>query len=99
MTARTAPLARPLRISASSAISGLRLDRGTAILIGASAALVVAALLPVASLMGTAAGAARSRLEFSTVAGGGLGLTWAVPLWKTTGDGVEPGNVVGTASR
>lgn len=55
------------------------MDRGTAILIVASAALALAALLPVASLMGTAAGAARSRLEFSTVAGGGLGLTWADP--------------------
>jgi putative ABC transport system permease protein len=77
--ARTGVLARPFRIAASSAMSGLRLDRDTAILIAASAALAVAALLPVASLMGSAAGAAGSRLKLSTVAGGELGLTWADP--------------------
>jgi MacB-like periplasmic core domain/FtsX-like permease family len=79
---QTSPPARhphPLRIAASGAMAALRLDRGAAILIGATAALVLAAVLPVTSLMGTAAGSARPRLEISTVAGGELGLPWADP--------------------
>ena len=55
------------------------MDRGTAILIGASAALALAALLPVASLMGTPVGSSQPRLEISTIAGGRLGLPWPDP--------------------
>jgi hypothetical protein len=69
----------PIRVVFSSTLSNLRLDRGTAVLIGVAAAVALAALLPVASLMGSYVAGGRPGLEISTVSGGQLGLTWTDP--------------------
>ena len=55
------------------------MDWTTAALLGGTTAVVLAAVLPVAGLMGTPAGAADSRLEISTVPGGYLGRAWRDP--------------------
>jgi putative ABC transport system permease protein len=54
------------------------MDRGTAVLLGATTALAVAAVLPVAGLM-RAPDLGEARLEISTVKGGLLGLPWRDP--------------------
>jgi len=70
---------RSFRVVVSSTMAGLRMDRGTAILIGMAAAVALAALLPVASLMGSFAGGGPPGIQISTIGGGGLGLPWADP--------------------
>ncbi|HET7470960.1 MAG TPA: FtsX-like permease family protein [Gemmatimonadales bacterium] len=65
------------RAAISSTLGGLRLDHGTAILIGLAAAAALAALLPVVSLVGSYVGGGRPGLEISTVGGGRLGLPWS----------------------
>ena len=67
-----------LRSTVTSALALLRIDRGTAVLLGATTALGLAAALPVAGLMG-APGKGGTRLEISTVEGGLLGLPWSDP--------------------
>jgi hypothetical protein len=66
-------------LAAAGALTALRIDRGAAVLLGATTALALAVLLPVASLMGAPGGNAEPRLEISTVRGGRLGLPWMDP--------------------
>ncbi len=68
-----------LRSTITSALAVLRLDRGTAVLLGATTALGLAAVLPVAGLMGAPDRGFETRLEISTVPGGPLGLPWRDP--------------------
>ncbi len=58
-----------------AAVAALRMDRGVAALIAGTAALALAALLPIASLA-RGVGPSETRLEISTVRGGRLGLPW-----------------------
>jgi len=62
----------------SAALAALRMDRGVALLIAATVALALAALVPVATLAG-GSGAMATRLQISTVRGGLLGLPWLDP--------------------
>jgi predicted lysophospholipase L1 biosynthesis ABC-type transport system permease subunit len=55
------------------------MDRGAAVLLGATAAIALAALLPIASLVGGSGSPSGSRFEISTVRGGRLGLPWLDP--------------------
>ena len=67
------------RSTLTSALALLRIDRGTAVLLGATTALGLAAALPVAGLMGAPGNGVETRLEISTVPGGLLGLPWSDP--------------------
>jgi hypothetical protein len=67
-----------LQAATSAALAALRMDRGVALVIAATVALALAALLPVTSLAGES-GALESRLQISTVRGGRLGLPWQDP--------------------
>ena len=68
-----------LRSTLTSALALLRIDRGTAVLLGATTALGLAAALPIAGLMAAPGKAVETRLEISTVQGGLLGLPWRDP--------------------
>jgi putative ABC transport system permease protein len=68
-----------LRSTVTSALALLRTDRGTAVLLGATTALGLAAALPIAGLMGAPGKGVETRLEISTVPGGLLGLPWRDP--------------------
>jgi putative ABC transport system permease protein len=68
-----------IRSTITSALAVLRLDRGTAVLLGAATALGLAAVLPVTGLMGAPDQGVVTRLEISTVQGGLLGLPWRDP--------------------
>jgi putative ABC transport system permease protein len=68
-----------LQSTLTAALAVLRMDRGTAVLLGATIALGLTAVLPVAGLMGAPDRAFETRLEISTVQGGLLGLPWSDP--------------------
>ena len=68
-----------LQSSITTALAVLRMDRGTAVLLGATTALGLAALLPVAGLMRASDRGVETRLEISTIQGGLLGLPWRDP--------------------
>ena len=68
-----------LRSTITSTLAVLRMDRGTAVLLGATTALGLAAVLPVAGLMGGPDRDFETRLEISTVQGDLLGLPWRDP--------------------
>jgi putative ABC transport system permease protein len=68
-----------LRSTLTSALAALRMDRGTAVLLGATTALGLAAVLPVAGLMRGLDRGFETRLKISTVQGELLGLTWSDP--------------------
>jgi putative ABC transport system permease protein len=68
-----------LRSAITGALAVLRMDRGTAVLLGATTALGLAAVLPVAGLMGAPDKGVETRLEISTVQGGLLGSPWRDP--------------------
>jgi hypothetical protein len=67
------------RSTVTGALAVLRMDRGTAVLLGATTALGLAAVLPVAGLMGAPDRGFETRLEISTVQGDLLGLPWRDP--------------------
>jgi putative ABC transport system permease protein len=75
----TMTLRSTITITITSAWAVLRMDRGTAVLLGATTALGLAAVLPVAGLMGAPDRGSETRLEVSTVQGDLLGLPWRDP--------------------
>ena len=68
-----------LQSTITGALAVLRMDRATAVLLGAMTALGLAAVLPVAGLMGAPDRGFETRLEISTVQGDLLGLPWRDP--------------------
>jgi putative ABC transport system permease protein len=65
--------------SITATLAALRMDRTTTVLLGATTALGLAALLPVAGLMRASDKGVETRLEISTIEGGLLGLPWRDP--------------------
>jgi len=67
---------RHLKATLASAAAALRLDRRTAILLGATVAVTLLAVLPVAHLARLGTSGLGTSLEMATVRGGRLGLPW-----------------------
>jgi hypothetical protein len=91
MTERGASAQQRLTEARATAADGIRMYRGTALLLAATAAVALAAVLPVAALAGYGNAGIASRLGIGSAHGGDGGLPWTTAI--QTPDDVRTGAV------